>query len=94
MTDSNSGMSMGILFDLESGLSPDAVSLKRNLSNMRGMFADGDALEARIAESDEMVYEFYDMQKPEVSSEVAFGTISLGAPRGTFEGVFSGEMQG
>ena len=74
MNDASSSMSMGVLFDLGTGLSPDSVSLKRNLSNMRGMFHDSAALEEKIKASDELMYEFYDMQKPEVPTEVAFGS--------------------
>jgi glucose-6-phosphate isomerase, archaeal len=67
-------MSMGSFFDLETGLSPDAISLKRNLSDMRGMFSDNHALEEKIRTGDDVMYEFYDLQKPELPTEIAFGS--------------------
>ncbi len=67
-------VSMGVMFDLVTGLSPTEPSLKRYLSNMKGMFLDEQALEKMIKEKDLLMYEFYDMKRPEVSSEIAFGT--------------------
>lgn len=61
-------------FDLTSGLSTSRATLKRRLSNMRGMFHDRMALEAAIAADDRLVYEFFDMGVPDSSGDVAYGT--------------------
>lgn len=66
--------SMLINFDMQSGLSPDRESLKRKLSAMKGMYSDEAAFDARVAEDDPIVYEFYEMGIPEKPGEVAFGT--------------------
>ncbi len=66
--------SMGVRFDLVSGLSPDKPSIRRSLSAMKGMFADSRAFDAAVAGGDPLVYEFYDMKRPEKEGEVAFGT--------------------
>jgi glucose-6-phosphate isomerase, archaeal len=63
-----------IEFNLTTGLSPDVPSLKRQLSNMKGMFSDNGALEALIAKEDSVIYEFYDLGIPEDSGEVNCGT--------------------
>lgn len=74
MIQGSTKLSRAVHFDLENGLSNDLDSLKRNLSNMRGMYYDGDALEKAIAENDALVYEFYDPKSPEKDTEIAFGT--------------------
>ena len=61
-------------FNLISGLSSTAVSTKRMLSDMRGMFGDDDAYEKALAEGDRLVYEFYELGCPEESGQLAFGT--------------------
>lgn len=61
-------------FDLKTGLSTTAVSTKRMLSQMRGMFGDEAAQEKMIAEGDPVVYEFYEMGAPEHAGEIAMGT--------------------
>ncbi len=60
-------------FDLVSGLSEKGVSTKRYLSQMKGFYYDSEA-EAKLLESDPMVYEFYELNCPEVSGDLAFGT--------------------
>lgn len=74
MAEGTTQNSMGIHFDPATGLSKDIESLKRKLSNMRGMFYDNDALEKKIAENDELIYEFYDPKAPETDNDIAFGT--------------------
>ena len=59
---------------IQTGLSPDADSVERKLSDMRGMFFNVAALEEKIKRADELIYEFYDMRKPEVRDEIAFGS--------------------
>ena len=61
-------------FDLTSGLSANKASIRRLLSNMRGMFHDAAALDAAVREDDRLVYEFYDMGVPETTGDVAYGT--------------------
>jgi glucose-6-phosphate isomerase len=61
-------------FALETGLSTDHVSLKRYLSNLRGMVADEAALEDMIKRENTLVYEFYEMGVPDNPGDLAFGT--------------------
>lgn len=74
MADNMTNNSKSIHFDLVTGLSEDIESLKRHLSNMRGMYYDNDALEEKIAKEDELIYEFYDPKIPEKDTEITFGT--------------------
>ena len=60
-------------FDMKTGLSSKKATSKRRLSDMRGMFADEEALEKMIAENDELVYEFHEIPAPEDAGDVAFG---------------------
>ena len=62
-----------INFSLKDGLSPDRESIKRQLSNMNGMYADQKAYEQLIKE-DPLIYEFYDCGILEKESSIAFGT--------------------
>lgn len=62
-------------FDLADGMSKTAVTTKRYLSQMKGMYHDDAALEAMQKSGDTLVYEFYEMGAPEDSSgDLAFGT--------------------
>jgi glucose-6-phosphate isomerase, archaeal len=62
-------------FDLVNGLSQTKAPIQRNLSKMRGIFLDGDALEERVSrEGDPLVYEFFDMGVPDSEKDVAYGT--------------------
>ena len=61
-------------FDLKTGLSKTAVSTKRYLSQMKGMFGDDEAYKAALQEKDRLVYEFYEMGAPEVEGALAMGT--------------------
>ena len=62
-------------YDLKTGMSnSSAVTSKRRVSNMRGMFADEGATEALIQSGDPLVYEFSEMGAPEQSSDLAFGS--------------------
>lgn len=74
MAQGTTDISRSIHFDPATGLSKDIESLKRYLSNMRGMYFDNDALEEKIAQDDELIYEFYDPKIPEKDTEVTFGT--------------------
>lgn len=61
-------------FSLTDGLSKTAVSTKRRLSNMKGMFADEGAFAKAVEGGDPLVYEFYEMGAPEKATDIAFGT--------------------
>ena len=61
-------------FDLQSGLSPDAKPIQRRLSQMKGMFLDEPRRAQMQAQEDTVIYEFYDLQVPNTSGDVAFGT--------------------
>ena len=61
-------------FDLHSGKSRDKEPIRRHMSKMKGMFADAKAFEARIANDDPLIYEFYDMGVPDSETDVAYGT--------------------
>jgi len=60
-------------FSLTSGVSAGAVSTKRKLSQMKGMFSDTAAYEQEL-KADPLVYEFYELGAPESSGDLAFGT--------------------
>jgi glucose-6-phosphate isomerase len=61
-------------FALDGGLSKRAVSTKRNLSQMKGMFADASAYEKALQPGDPLVYEFYELGAPETPGDLAFGS--------------------
>ena len=73
-------------FALETGISEDAVSSKRYLSNLKGMVANEAALEEMIKKENTLVYEFYEMGVPEHPGDLAFGT-SICYP-GTIDGEY------
>ena len=66
--------SFGVAFDPLTGLSPGRRSIQRRLSQMKGMYTDAAAYERLLAQGDALVYEFYDMHRPESAGEIAFGT--------------------
>ena len=66
--------SMAIAFDLTTGLSPDYRPIQRRLSAMTGMYHDKESYKRALEGDDPLVYEFYDMKRPEEPGEVAFGT--------------------
>jgi len=67
------GFTLG--FSLLDGKTEGAVPTVRRLSQMRGMYADKDALEQTIQEKrDPVVYEFYELGAPERPGDLAFGT--------------------
>lgn len=64
-------------FDLQTGLSTSAVITKRNLSEMKTMYADLDAAEELLKSQDPLIYEFYELGCPERTGDLAFGTTIL-----------------
>jgi glucose-6-phosphate isomerase len=61
-------------FSLKNGFSKKAVSTKRKLSQMKGMFADSAAFDKTLAKGDQLIYEFYELGYPELAGDLAFGT--------------------
>ncbi len=61
-------------FSLQDGLSSQAASTKRRLSQMRGMFADQAAEQQAVRQGDPVVYEFYEIGAPQHPGDLAFGT--------------------
>jgi len=61
-------------FSLVNGLSTTAVSSKRYLSNMKGMFADEAAYKKALTLQDTLVYEFYELGTPEKAGDISFGS--------------------
>jgi glucose-6-phosphate isomerase len=61
-------------FSLANGLSEAAVSTKRYLSDMKGMFADEDAYNTALSMGNPLIYEFYEMGAPESAGDIAFGS--------------------
>ncbi|GBG07857.1 hypothetical protein PAT3040_02420 [Paenibacillus agaridevorans] len=63
-----------VYFSLNNGLSNTRPSLKRYLSQMKGMYADDEALDQLMQGSDPLVYEFHELGIPESDGNLAFGT--------------------
>lgn len=63
-----------IYFSLNNGLSDSKKSLKRYLSDMKGMYLDEEALNHKVQQENSLVYEFYDLGMPETAGDLAFGT--------------------
>lgn len=63
-----------LFFDISNGQSSDRKSTKRNLSKMKGMFADDQGLAELIKHDDSIIYEFYELSLPETSGDLLFGT--------------------
>ena len=63
-------------FDLEG---PDYIPshydnhIKRYLSNMSGQYLDQDAYQARLDEEDSLLYEVYELKRPEIAGEILHG---------------------
>jgi glucose-6-phosphate isomerase len=61
-------------FSLKDGFSQTAVSTKRRLSQMKGMYNDTAAFENAVGDGDPLVYEFYELGAPPNAGDLAFGT--------------------
>ena len=57
------------------GLVPSRVDnhIVRRLSQMRGQFSDPDAFERQLAESDSVIYEVFEVRRPETAGELPCG---------------------
>ncbi len=65
-------------FDLQTGLSGQAVTTKRRLSQMVDTFYDSEAARKMVEEQgDPLVYEFHELGCPERAGDLAFGTTVL-----------------
>jgi glucose-6-phosphate isomerase len=73
MSDFRAVTPFAIDFDLKTGLSQTRPTLRRTLSNMKGMYADKQAFEEALKEGDPLVYEFYELELPENPGHIAFG---------------------
>ncbi|MCI5956402.1 MAG: glucose-6-phosphate isomerase [Clostridiales bacterium] len=60
-------------FDFQTGRSALAPAGKRRLSEMRGLFLDGEALEAQIAKEDRIIYEYHALDIPQTPGDLSFG---------------------
>lgn len=74
MTHALGTVPFSVYFSLNNGLSDTAPSLKRQLSNMKGMYADDAAHAAMLENGDPLLYEFYDLGVKESDGSLAFGT--------------------
>lgn len=63
-----------VYFSLNNGLSDTRPSLKRYLSQMKGMYADEAAYRSMLEQGDTLLYEFYELGVPEAPGNLAFGT--------------------
>lgn len=61
-------------FDLTSGHSKSRKPKSRYLSEMKGMFCDKNAYDKQLAIEDKLMYQFYDMEVPKNTGNVAYGT--------------------
>ena len=69
-----------INLDLMTGLSKEKESVKRNLSDMKNMFYDVEALEDVIKnEGNHQVYEYYSLDIPKTEGDIQFGTSIVNA---------------
>ena len=66
--------SLTIKVDLISGLIKGFPVLERNLSYMKGIFADDAAYNALLAKGDIRIYDFFDLGLPNTDTELAVGT--------------------
>jgi glucose-6-phosphate isomerase, archaeal len=57
----------------ESRLSEFDIHIVRRLSSMTGQYADRDSFAAMLEQDDEVVYEVYEIKRPEVEGEVSHG---------------------
>lgn len=54
-----------------------AAPTARYLSDLAGVFADREAVKARLEDGNPLIYEFYELDIPEESGELRFGTTIL-----------------
>ncbi|MFB7155568.1 MULTISPECIES: glucose-6-phosphate isomerase [unclassified Lysinibacillus] len=65
-------------FDLTTGLSKKTPSVKRQLSSMKNMYANQQAYNGKLQnENNPLIYEFYELDIPQTSGDILFGTSVL-----------------
>ena len=64
-------------FDLVNGLSKNAETTPRRLSQMAAMYQDQEAAAEMIKNGDPLIYEFYELGCPERAGDLAFGTTMI-----------------
>lgn len=64
-------------FDVATGFSKTAVTTKRHLSQMSGMFYDQQAAKDILSAGDPLIYEYHELGCPERRGDLAFGTTIL-----------------
>ncbi len=64
-------------FDTKTGVSKNAETTKRYLSQMSKMFLDEDAAKEMLKDGDPLIYEFYELGCPERAGDLAFGTSTI-----------------
>lgn len=75
------------IFDLKTGLSAEANTKQRYLSDMKKMYSNAEALEESIAQgNDALVYEYYELDLPKTDGDIQYGT-SIVHP-GTVDGEY------
>ena len=63
-----------VYFSLENGLSDKKKTIRRQLSNMKGMFSDDFAFRKALKKENSLVYEFYALGVPKDAGDLALGT--------------------
>jgi len=61
-------------FSLKDGLSDERDSRKRYLSDVKHMFLQNEESERRLKVENPLIYEFYELEMPQDSGDLAFGT--------------------
>jgi len=61
-------------FDLETGRSKNATTIKRTLSQVKNFFIEPEAADEILREEDPLVYEYHDLGCPEREGDLTFGT--------------------
>ena len=64
-------------FSLIDGMSKNAETTKRYLSQMKNMYYDTATAEKILQQEDPLIYEFYELGCPERAGDLAFGTTNL-----------------
>lgn len=64
-------------FDLQTGRSANAETVKRYLSDMESFYNDKEAVKKQLETEDVLIYEYHELGCPEREGELAFGTTIL-----------------
>lgn len=72
-TDVKRPFTLDILYDKNLIMSQYDHQVTRRLSDLKGQFLDEEAFEARLAAGDPLLYEVFEIRRPEVAGEQLFG---------------------